>query len=95
MRSKVSEELKTRYMPDPPSYVYQKMYSSIVFGGIGGVCYRRCHHMTRCNKRDSNGLCYDYFCLKARHPPPNPSHDPISFRPRAIIRTAENTIRHS
>mmetsp|Transcript_9556 Transcript_9556/g.27356 ORF Transcript_9556/g.27356 Transcript_9556/m.27356 type:complete len:1201 (+) Transcript_9556:257-3859(+) len=63
-RQVVSAELRNRFKPTPPTFVYQGMYQAIIFRGVGGVCYRKCHHMTRCNKRASDGTCQNFFCTK-------------------------------
>ena len=65
----MSRDLRERYLPDPPSFVYQKMYQTIIFRGIGGICYRKCHHMTRCTRQNRDGTCADWFCRKV--PPPD------------------------
>jgi len=63
-RQMVSEKLRHRYLPEPPSFVYQGMYQSMIFGGTGGICYRRCHHMTKCSRRADDGTCRDWYCRK-------------------------------
>jgi len=75
---RVSAELRKRYEPEPPSFVYQGMYQAMVFRGTGGICYRKCHHMTDCNKRNSDGTCREWYCRKVEgcHDYPNDYHVP-------------------